>query len=116
MRGGDTGVIESVAAHGHTDTVRLVFVGSDGKNEAPIGDLAADRDSMAFDESNGIDVDAGHAGTNVLDEASKGVGEGLDPNVFTRTGAEGRVLERLARDFIDDSIGVWMRDVIHARA
>ena len=115
LGGGDTGKIESVAAHSDTDTMCLGFVGSDGRNEAPIGDLAADRDSTAFDESDGVGA-GGHAGTNALGEASEVVGEGLDPNVFIRTGAEGRVLERLAGDVIDDGVGLWMSDVIHARA
>ena len=66
---GDTREMESVAAHGDTDTVCLIFVGSDGENKVPIGDLAADRDSMAFDESDGVGA-GGHASTNILGEAS----------------------------------------------
>ena len=43
---GNTREIESVATHGDTDTVHLVFVGSHGGNEAPIGDLSAGSMSM----------------------------------------------------------------------
>ena len=48
-------------------------------------------------------------------EASEAVGQGFDPNSFVRTSAEDRVLEGLACDFIDDSIGLWIGDVIHAQ-
>ena len=72
-------------------------------------------DSMAFDESNGVGVGR-LAGINALGKASK-VGEGFDPkNVLIRTGAEGRVLlEGLAHDFINDSVGLRRGIVIHAQ-
>ena len=104
--------IESVAAHSDTDMACLVFVGSDRANEAPIGDLLASRNSMVFDESNSVGAPR-HAGTNALGKMSEVIGQGFDPNDFVRTGAEGRVFKGLARDFINDSVGLRRSNAIH---
>lgn len=112
---GHAGEIEFVAADSDSDSMGFVFGGSNGGNEASIGDFPAFRHSGAGDEINCVGT-GGHTGTYALCEASEIIGQCFDPDLFVWAAAEGIVLEGLSGDFVDDGMSLRLVDLVDARA
>ena len=77
--GGDTRVVEYVAANGDTDTVDFVLLRADGGNHAGIGDLAVGMDAGFGHVEDSVGA-ARHASAGALGEAANIVGQAGAPD------------------------------------
>ena len=104
MRGGDAEVVEIVTTNSDANTMDLLFVWTEGGNEADIGDFAAAWDRRQRYEVNGVGA-SGNAGADTLGDSSKVVSVGADPDGLVWTADEVMVFEILAGPSVNDGVG-----------
>ena len=90
--GGRTFIGDAVAAHGKTETMGFRFKGSNGGDDATVGDLAAFwmGDVGVVDKGDGVGA-FGRGGRTPLGEAGEFIGIGVDPSVGGWASDEGAV-------------------------